>query len=112
VQPWPKAARLLNRAGFQRVYHSGRRWSSPFFTAFALRNEEQGSRVGLTTPRALGKAVRRNRIRRRVREAVRRNFATLPSGWDLVLNPRGAAMQASFADLEATVQKLFRELGR
>jgi len=66
--------------------------------------------VGFTTPRALGKAIRRNRIRRRVREAVRRRFAALEGGWDVVLNPRAAALQAPFAELEAAVEKLFREL--
>lgn len=66
--------------------------------------------MGFTTPRALGKAIRRNRIRRRVREAVRRHFAELPGGWDVVLNPRAAALQASFTELEAAVAKLFREL--
>ena len=103
---------MLDRASFQRVYHSGRRWGSPFFTAFVLRNDVERSRVGLTTPRALGKAIRRNRIRRRVREAVRRRFAELVTGWDVVLNPRAAALQASFAELEATVAKLFRELSQ
>jgi ribonuclease P protein component len=101
---------VLHRAGFQRVYYAGRRWGSPFFTAFVLRNEEERSRVGFTTPRALGKAVRRNRIRRRVREAVRRHFAELERGWDVVVNPRAAALQASFEELEAAVGKLFREL--
>jgi len=109
-QAWPKSARILNRAGFQLVYHSGRRWGCPFFAAFVLRNDVARSRVGLTTPRAIGKAVRRNRIRRRVREAVRRHFAELEAGWDVVLNPRGAAFDASVADLEAAVRKLFREL--
>lgn len=68
--------------------------------------------MGFTTPRALGKAIRRNRIRRRLREAVRRRFTELESGWDVVLNPRAAALQASFADLEAAVEKLLRELRR
>ena len=107
---WPKSARLLRRSDFQRVYDSGRRIGSPFFTAFALRNSGEASRVGFTTPRALGKAVRRNRIRRRLREAVRRHIAEMGGGWDLVFNPRAASEGATFPELEAAVVKLFVDL--
>jgi ribonuclease P protein component len=102
--------RLLRRSDFQRVYDSGRRFGSPFFTAFALRNGGEGSRVGFTTPRALGKAVRRNRIRRRLREAVRRRLGGMGGGWDLVFNPRASVHDAPFPEVEAAVEKLFEDL--
>jgi len=66
-----------------------------------------GPRIGFTTPRALGKAVARNRIRRRVREAVRLHLAQLSPEWSIVFNPRRKAMDAPFPELEREVERLF-----
>ena len=102
----------MRRADFQRVYNSGRRFNVPFFTAFAAPTPAPGcgSRVGFTTPRALGKAVLRNRARRRVREAVRQHFAELGGGWDVVFNPKRAALQAPFPEMAAEVRRYFEGL--
>jgi ribonuclease P protein component len=63
--------------------------------------------VGFTTPRALGKAVVRNRIRRRVREAVRLRLDELnPQCW-IVINPRRKALDAPFTQIEKEIEKLF-----
>jgi len=69
--------------------------------------QPDGPRIGFTTPRALGKAVVRNRIRRRVREAVRLHLEQLSSEWSIVFNPRRQAMEAPFPALEREVEKLF-----
>ena len=66
-----------------------------------------GPRIGFTTPRALGKAVVRNRIRRRVREAVRLHLEQLSPEWSIVFNPRRQAMEATFPELEREVLRLF-----
>ena len=80
----------------------------PLFAAFYIRDaEQQGPRVGLTTPRALGKAVVRNRIRRRVREAVRLRLDQLNPQCALVINPRRKALDAPFAEIQREVEKLF-----
>lgn len=71
------------------------------------RPESVGPKVGFTVPRALGKAVVRNRIKRRVREAVRLRLDRLNPEWEIVFNPRRKAMGASFQDLENEVEKLF-----
>jgi ribonuclease P protein component len=65
-----------------------------------------GARVGLTVPRAIGKAVVRNRIRRRLREALRLDLPLMGPQWDIVLNPRRAVLAASFAELRSEVRKL------
>ena len=64
--------------------------------------------MGFTTPRGLGKAVARNRIRRRVREAVRLHLEQLSPEWWIVFNPRRKAMEAPFAELEKEVKRLFQ----
>ena len=63
---FPRSARLLRHADFQRVYKQGRRHFAVHMTVFYLRREEgDGLRVGFTVARALGGAVERNRMKRR-----------------------------------------------
>ena len=66
-----------------------------------------GPRVGLTAGRVLGKAVERNRIKRRMREAVRLNLALLSRDVDIVLHPRRTVLTAEFSRLQAEVSKIF-----
>jgi RNase P protein component len=63
--------------------------------------------IGFTTPKALGNAVKRNRIRRRVREAARLELASLSAGWSIVFNPRRKVLDCIFTDLRSEVKRLF-----
>lgn len=86
--------------------------TSRYFVAFCVRVPQQPpdepSRFGFTVPRALGHAVQRNRIKRRMREAVRHQFAALPTSWAVVFNPRRNVLDAPFEDLCREVGRLFR----
>jgi ribonuclease P protein component len=86
--------------------------NTPYFAAFCLRRRDlpgQPSKFGFTVPRALGDAVDRNRIRRRMREAVRLNLAILPNDWAVVFNPRRRVIDAMFEDLcRATASAMVR----
>jgi ribonuclease P protein component len=98
----------LRSADFRRVYDQGVRHTGPFFAAFCLRETQpDGPRIGFTTPRALGKSVKRNRIRRRVREAVRLFLDRLNPQWSIVINPRRKALDAPVADLRREIERLF-----
>lgn len=66
--------------------------------------------MGYTTPKAIGKAVVRNRIKRRLREAVRVQLASLGPGWEVVFNPRRSVLEAEFPRLTAEVARLFAQL--
>lgn len=91
------------------MYDNGAKFSGPLFSAFYLRNNgERGAQVGFTCPRALGGAVVRNRIKRRVREVVRKRLDRIGAGWEIVINPRQRAMTAPFAHLEQEVEKLIQ----
>jgi ribonuclease P protein component len=68
----------------------------------------EGVRVGFTCPRALGGAVIRNRIRRRVREAVRPRLALAGAGWEIVINPRLRVLTAPFPQIEREIEKLLQ----
>jgi len=82
-------------------------------TFFYLDHPEGSrARVGFTVSRALGGAVERNRIRRRVREAVRMSLASLHRAADVVINPKRSAMKADFEALVAEVAKGFSVIER
>jgi ribonuclease P protein component len=110
---WPHA-RLRKHADYQRVYKAGRKQSSPSMSYFfRMRADDElmpayaGPRVGLTAGRVLGKAVERNRIKRKMREAARANLALLPQYADVVLHPRRLVLTLEFAKLEREVAKIF-----
>ena len=68
------------------------------------------SRFGISVKKALGGAVVRNRIRRRIREILRRNRTEIPSAWDIVIHPRRSVARAPFAPLEAELVRLLRSI--
>jgi ribonuclease P protein component len=103
---------LRRHAEYQRVYREGRKQSSASMSYFfALRAASSpvpaGPRVGLTAGRVLGKAVERNRIKRRMREVVRRQIGAVRANVDIVLHPRKAVLTAEFAKLEREVARIF-----
>ncbi len=106
-QTFPKDSRLLRRGDFRRVYEEGQRRSGSLCAVFFRPNGLARTRLGITTPARLGKAVLRNRVKRRLREVFRLHRAALPAGWDIVLNPRGAVADVPFATLEREVMRLF-----
>jgi ribonuclease P protein component len=96
---FPREARLVRKAEFDAVYRAGKRRSSSHFTVFFRANELPQSRFGFSIKKALGGAVVRNRIRRRLREIVRCHRREIPSGWDIVIHPKSTVARAEFAAL-------------
>jgi ribonuclease P protein component len=106
---FPRTSKLLKHSDFQRVYKGGKRHFSGLMTVFFLPRPDgdSGPRVGITVSRALGGAVQRNRIKRRMREAIRMHLAELAYGLDVVFNPKKLVADADFAQIESEVQKAF-----
>lgn len=107
---------MLKRAEFEHVYQAGRRHFSKNLTAFFLKREAthqgRGPRVGFTVSRALGGAVERNRIRRRLREAARLNLKALPLAVDIVINPKKSVLSTQFSILTEEVRRAFEAVLR
>ena len=103
---FPRACRLVRRGDYDAVYRAGRRKSSREFTIFLRPNGLSVSRFGWSIKKALGTAVRRNRIRRRLREIVRLHRQEITPGWDIVIHPRSSAATAEFSALAGELLRL------
>jgi ribonuclease P protein component len=112
----PRAGRLLKHADFERVYKQGRRHFSPHMTVFYRAQDgdalQRSARVGFTVGRVLGGAVERNRIKRRLREAVRLRRATLQSAVDIVINPKKSVLTLEFALVLEEVGRAFDAIAK
>ena len=101
---------LRKSVEFNAVYERGAKTVSRSFVVFALPNGLRLSRYGLTTPRKLGKAHDRNRIRRRVKEIIRQAAPNIiPVGFDCVINPRRSAAERPFIELRDELTTLLVE---
>jgi ribonuclease P protein component len=98
----------VRRGDFDAVYRAGKRRSSTHFTVFFRANHLPQSRFGFSIKKALGGAVVRNRIRRRVREMVRCHRGEISRGWDIVIHPKSSVARAEFAALEADLLRVLR----
>ena len=123
----PRTERLLRHADFERVYKLGRRHISASMTFFYLERSDvkpqdsqtkahriakgvPGSstlRVGFTVGRTLGGAVERNRMKRRLREAVRLSSPAGSITADVVINPKKVLARADFANVVSEVRSAF-----
>ncbi|MBP99889.1 MAG: ribonuclease P protein component [Acidobacteria bacterium] len=97
AQTLTREERIRRRPEFLRVQQRGVRTRGRYITLLGLPSGRALSRLGIVAPRRLGKAVRRNRSKRRVRELYRHHKP--PAGLDLVVLPRREFLDAPFADL-------------
>jgi ribonuclease P protein component len=108
-----KSRRLLRHSEFERVYKQGRRHFASHMTVFYLRRTDgHGSRFGFTVARALGSAVERNRMKRRLREAVRLSGLERALAADIVINPRRSLLETDFAEVRNEIDKALEVIER
>lgn len=96
---------------FRRLYNKGKSAASPYLVLYCRKTNRPVSRLGLTTGVKLGKAVKRNRVRRRLREIYRTHEAELACGWDIVAVARVKAVFARYSQLEKSFLALADKLG-
>lgn len=108
-----KQHRLWANADFQRIRREGRTWLHPLLVMSALPGALEQSRFGFAVGRRVAKAVRRNRIKRRMREAVRLRIQRdeIAAGWDIVFIARRPMRDASFRQVDHAIGLLLRRAG-
>lgn len=84
---------------FRRAYAKGKSAAAPTMVLYARKNGQKENRVGFTVSTKIGKAVVRNRVRRRLRECYRLKETTLKAGYDIIVVARSAAYEADFDTL-------------
>ena len=109
---FPASARLLKHSDFERVYKQGRRHFSPHMTVFYLAQTKGSVRIGFTVGRALGGAVERNRIKRRLREAVRLWRSAVKQPLDIVINPKKSVLTLEFAVILEEIGRAFEVIDK
>ncbi|MEF8726105.1 MAG: ribonuclease P protein component [Candidatus Bipolaricaulota bacterium] len=82
-----KENRLKTEKDFSRVYRDGRRFEGDFFVFYLLEKEEGKPRIGIVTPKGIGSAVERNRVKRIIRESFRKNKGIFDS-YDFIVKPQ------------------------
>lgn len=106
----PATHRLRRSADLSRVRQKGRSRRHALAVLIVHPNELDVSRFAFVASRRVGKAVRRNRARRLLREAVRLQLAEIQPGWDCLLIARHPTPEASIGDVETAVLSLFAQL--
>ena len=104
-------ATLKKNYEFHRLYSKGKSAVTPFLVVYARRSKRPANRIGFTVSTKLGKAVKRNRVRRRLREIYRLHEDRFIPGTDLVVVARGRAVTATYRQLEAAFLTACTKLG-
>lgn len=94
---------------FQRVYRQGRSVANRYLILYWLENDGQGRRFGFSLSKKLGKAVRRNKLRRRLKEICRLNLPWFSDNCDYVFIARKEAIDKDFHQLKESVRRLLEK---
>ena len=100
----------LNR-DFQRAYAKGKSFVSPVLVTYVLKNRKHALRIGITTSKKTGNAVRRNRSRRIIREAFRTMPREIKSGFDLVFVARAKTTKMKSTDPRCGMMQQLKSAG-
>jgi len=100
--------RITENKRFQEIRRRGRSYSDRQLVLCLLQNDLPYSRFGFSVSRRIGNAVVRNRIKRRLREALRLRQESIKPGWDLVLIARRPIRSMGYREMDAACARLLR----
>jgi ribonuclease P protein component len=107
----PRVNRLRRRTEIHMVRRRGRRRSHRLLLLFADEKTHGTTRFAVSVGARIGNAVVRNRLKRRIREAIRRQLPDVQDGWDCLFVAREAIVEAPFSEIEVAVQSLLIRSG-
>ena len=100
--------RVRDNRDFQKIRRKGRSYSDRLLVLCLLPNGLSYNRFGFSVSKRIGKAVTRNLIKRRLREAMRLRMATIKPGWDLVFIARQPIRKVGYHEMDAACARLLR----
>jgi ribonuclease P protein component len=103
--------RLTRATDFKRVRRFGRAYAHPLIVLVTLPGEEMTVQVGIAASRSVGKAVDRNRAKRRIRAALEGVFSQIRPGWKIIILARKPIITVEFLEIKAALVKLLKEAG-
>ena len=101
-----KELRLLKKVDINRIYRKGLRIGGQLIRLIIMKNELEYSRLGISIPRKLCNAVKRNRWKRLLREAFRLNRDKIRSGYDIIAIPLTEPNGIKMQNVESELVKL------
>lgn len=101
---------LKKDSDFRKVYKHGKSFASRYLVMYILNNKSENSRIGISVSKKVGKAIIRNRVRRRIKEAYRLNIdENVKIGYDIVFIARVAIKDAEYKDIEKSMKHLVKK---
>lgn len=106
-----KNFRLKSPKDFRQAYQKGKSIVNAYLVLYYKKNFKDSYRIGISVSKKVGKAVVRNRVKRRLREICRLNEKIFPKGFDLIFVARVRIKDASYQTMEKSLLDLVRKLG-
>lgn len=100
--------RLTKDIEFKQLRSKGRSWANPLVVLYTLPSDQGTTRIGISASKRVGNAVKRNRAKRLIREAVRLRYKEISPGWDLLFIARKPIAEARFEQADKAIEQLLR----
>ncbi len=103
--------RLTKSLEFKKIYKYGRSIADKYIVLYSLKNGLEISRLGVSVRKKFGNSVKRNRVKRLIKEAFRLNKDNVVKGYDIIIIPRFSAAEVGFFVIERSFLKLLKRAG-
>ena len=109
---WPKDYRIRKRSTFQKVQKQGSKKRASCFLVLYMSSDRYNSRVGITVSKKVGNAVVRNKVKRWIREGLRKEYSFLVGSWDVVIIAHPNVVRFSSVRIQSEIRRIFLFLSR
>ena len=103
-----KENRLRSNIQFRRVYKNGKSYGNRLLVLYVYKNGLDYNRIGFSVSKKVGNSVKRNSVKRRMKEIYRLNCYKLKDGYDFIFLPKGNVRDASYEKIESAMLHLLK----